>query len=458
MSTSQKVQHMPTWKLLIFTTGNFGWSILGTMVGLLTYFYIPPETGVETIPLLVNREAIFGITIVGICGLLAEWIGMIIDPTMAAISDRTKSKIGRRKIYMLISSAPFAILAYLLFHPPVAEVSPINAIWIIGVIIVFNVFRSMYQIPYGALVPELGATAKIRMFISTFHSIAWALGFVLGGTLIYTFKDILQTSFGMSPLIAFRTIAAIFAVLGFIFTLLPTLVIDEKTYCSGHISNEPPIKALVEAFKNRDFFIITIAQTFYFMADKIFQFGLVYYVTILLGLKEAMVGTLGAAMFLMSFLWYYPVNKIVEKVSKKSLVSIGFVIQVLVLVMFAVSDIVPVTPIIWSWTIIGLLSVMAAITGIVPGAVTAEVVRADGIRTGVHKEATYGAAMAIFMKIPRSLTALAFPAMILLGRSSDNPFGVRLTLIISTILMIIAILLWNLYNERDTLKLLSTEG
>lgn len=448
---------MPKWKLAIYTTGNFGWSILGTMVGLLTYFYIPPETGEATFPELVSREAILGITVVGICGLIAEWIGMFIDPTMAAISDRTKSKIGRRKIYMLVSSAPFAIFAYLIFNPPDAGISKLNAIWIIAATIFFSIFRGMYQVPYGALIPELGSTSKIRMFISTFHSIAWALGFVLAGTLIYTFKGILQNSFGMSPLSAFRTVAAVFSVLGFVFTLLPALVLDEKTYCSGHVSEEPPIKALVEAFKNRDFLIITIAQTFYFVADKTFQFGLVYYVTILLGLEEAMVGTLGAAMFLMSFLWYYPVNKIVEKISKKRLVAFAFILQIAVLAMFSVADFVPVSPMIWAWTIIVVLSVMAAITGIVPSAVTAEVIRADAIRTGIHKEATYGAAMSIFSKIPRSLIALAFPAMILLGRSAENPFGVRLTALVAIGLMVVAVVFWNMYNEKDTLAVLSTD-
>ena len=457
MRSSVSIERMPTWKLVIYTTGQFGWSILVTLVGLLTYFYIPPETGEAAFPELVTREAVLGITVVGICGLVAEWIGMILDPGMAAVSDRTTSRVGRRKIYMLISAAPFAVLTYFMFHPPTAQVSRINSIWIIAVTVLFNLFRGMYMIPYGALAPELGYSSKIRMFISTFHSVAWALGFILAGTLIFTFKDMLQNSFGMTPLAAFRTIAAAYSILGFILTMLPSIVIDEERYCAGHVSSEPPIHALVQAFRNRDFLIITIANTIYSMADRILHLGLVYFVTILVGLEEAMVGTLGAVMFLLSFLWYYPLNRIAEKVSKKKLVSLGFILQGVVLLMFGAADIVPIPGMVWAWCIIAVLSVMAAITGIVPAAVIAEVIRADGVRTGVYKEATYGAAMSIFAKIPMSITVFAFPAMILLGRSPENPFGVRLAAIVAVALMAAALVLWGFYNEKGTLEVLSRD-
>ncbi len=451
------LERMPTYKMIIYSMGQLGWSLLVTLASLLTYFYIPPETGDTAIPELVTREAVIGITVIGLCGLVAEWIGLITDPLMAALSDRTKLKFGRRRIYMLIAALPTALLCYLIFQPPVDGVSPINAYWVVGTIVLFNIFRTMFMIPFGALVPELGHSNKQRMMLCTLNSITWALGFVLGGTLIFEFKSILQNSFGMEPIEAFRTVAGAFACLAFMCMLLPSLVVDEKRYCAGHVSTEPPVKALAQAIKNRDFLTVIGAQTIYFMADRFLQLGLVYYITILLKLEESMVATLGVAMFALSFLWYYPVNKAAERISKKKLVTFAFVLQTIIFAMLGLSGLVPVPPMVWAWIIIIVMSLMTALTGIVPGAVTADVVRADGIRTGVYKEATYGAAGSIFMKIPLSLASFAFPAMILLGRSRENPVGVRITTVVSFVLMFGALAVWSRYNEKATLAVLASE-
>ncbi len=452
------VERMPTWKMVVYTMGQFGWSLMAALAGLLTYFYIPPDTGEAAFPVLISREAILGFTVVGISGFLAQWVGLFFDPLIAAMSDRSKSRLGRRRTYMLLGALPTALLCYLIFHPPMAEASRLNAYWVIGAVVLFNILISVYRTPLGALVPEMGHTSKDRMFLCTMHSVMWILGYAIGAMAIFAIKDKLQTSFDMTPLVAFRTIALSFSALAFITMILPCFVVDEQRYCAGHVSNEPPLKALIEAFKNRDFFIITISQTIYFMADMLLQLGLIYYITVLIGLKESMVAVLGGAMVGLSICWYYFVNKVAERVSKKRIVNFGFSLQAVIFMMLCVSGLVPlIPPMVWAWLIIILMSVVAAILGIVPGAVTADVVRADGVRTGVHKEATFGAAMAVFMKIPMSLPPLIFPPMILLGRSTENPIGVRLTTVVAFILMLAAIAVWNMYDERRTLETLAQE-
>jgi len=56
-------------------------------------------------------------------------------------------------------------------------------------------------------------------------SITWAIGFAIGSQ-IYSFQGMFE-GMGYSPVGAFRTVVAIFALIGFFFMLMPILFIDE---------------------------------------------------------------------------------------------------------------------------------------------------------------------------------------------------------------------------------------
>jgi glycoside/pentoside/hexuronide:cation symporter, GPH family len=453
----EQIERMPLWRIIMYALGQFGWSILTTMAGLVTYFYIPPETGQANFPVLITREAIFGMTVIGLSGFLAQIAGLFFDPMIGALSDRSKSRIGRRRFFMLISALPVSVICYFIFHPPTSGPSSLNAFWLIGAVVLFNLLMSVYRMPYGALIPEIGHTSKDRMFLCTITSVAWAFGFLLAGQLIYLFKDMLQSA-GMSPVTAFRTLMAGFSILGFLLMILPVIFVDEKRYCFGEVSEEKPIESIIKAFQNKDWVIFTFSTTVYFMTDIFLQLGIVYYITVLMGLSESWVAIMGAAMFGMSFLWYPFVNIIADKISKKKMVIFSFILQAIAFAMIAVAGKVPgITTMAWAWIIIFLEGIIASIAGIVPGAIGADIIRADAIRTGIHKEGAYAGAGSFFMKIPMSLPPLVIPTLLLLGRSPDNDLGVRLMAVVALGLMIISLIILLFYNEKRTVETLARE-
>jgi glycoside/pentoside/hexuronide:cation symporter, GPH family len=451
------VERIPVWKMIMYSLGQFGWSLLSAVATLLTYFYIPPETGEAAFPILVTREAVLGMTIVGVSGFLAQAVGLFFDPLMGALSDRSKSRFGRRRYFLLISSLPLAILCYLIFSPPSASPGRLNSAWVISAVVLFNIFMSVYRMPYGALIPELGHTSKDRMLLCTVTSVTWALGFLVGGSLIYNAKDIFQTSFSMSPVSAFRTVVVIYSVIGFVLLCIPVIFLDEKRYCTGYVSTETPIQSIMKAFSNRDFVIFTASSTVYSMADVILQLGIVYFMTVLIGLKETWVGIFGTSMFALSFVWYFFVNLAAAKISKKKIVIFAFIIQALIYIMIYMARQAPVPIMAWVWVIIVLQSIVAATTGIVPGAINADIIRADSIRTGVQREASFIGASSFFMKIPLALPPLVFPSLLLLGRSPEHSTGVRLAALIAFGLMASAMVILLFYNEKRTLETLAEE-
>jgi Na+/melibiose symporter-like transporter len=268
-----------------------------------------------------------------------------------------------------------------------------------------------------------------------------------------------QQSFAMTPVAAFRTVVGFYCVLGFLLLSVPLVFVDEKRYCAGQVSPEGPIRSVINAFKNRDFVIFTASTSIYFMADVLLQLGIVYFITVLMGLKESWVAILGGAMFGMSFLWYVFVNLIAAKISKKKIVIFSFVLQAIIYVMIYFAGRIPmVDPMAWAWIIIGLQSIVAATTGIVPGAIQADIIRADAVRTGIHREASFVGAASFFSKIPLALPPLVFPSLLLLGRSVENSTGVRLTAALAFFLMAAATAVLLFYDEKRTLEALAREG
>jgi GPH family glycoside/pentoside/hexuronide:cation symporter len=449
---------MPTWRMIMYAAGTFGTSLMGYVVGtLLTYFYLPPETGRATFPVLIDQRAIFlGMTIVGITSFVCGLVGMIANPIIGPLSDRSRSPLGRRSVFMLAAILPYAVLGVAVFMPPARGPSMWNAAWVFAANILFNVAGSVYGVPWNALMPELGKSARQRLLFSTYGSLAWALGF-LAGNAVFPLKELLLEA-GMAPIAAFRAVTFAFAALAGSAMLLPVLFVQERKWGAGKISEEKPLVNLRLALSNVDFVVNTAATIVYLLADRFLQLGLVYFVTILIGLPEAEVFTLGAIMFLLSFAWYPVVNVAARRIRKKAILMVGYVIQGLcfAIIAFSRSAPIPQTPLIG--IIILLQSVVGAITGIVPATIGSDIIRADTLRTGIAKEASFGGASSILSTIPGNIPGLVFPSLLLLGRSVDNPAGVRLTAILGFIIMGAAIAVFAFYDEKRTLATLAEHG
>ncbi|MHA1489992.1 MAG: MFS transporter [Promethearchaeota archaeon] len=87
------------------------------------------------------------------------------DPILGHFSDRTHTRWGRRLPWVMFSFIPIAIIFCLLFTPPITigindQIS--NFIYFICIIIVFELFFTMYDINLIAIFPEVFETMEAR--------------------------------------------------------------------------------------------------------------------------------------------------------------------------------------------------------------------------------------------------------------------------------------------------------
>ena len=95
--------------------------------------------------------------------ILSRSLEILVKPLIAHISDEIKTKMGRRKPFMLIGCGFYALFLIMLFSPPsVNTTSKALSIWYGVFFVLFFMAESVTIPPYLALAPELSYNSKER--------------------------------------------------------------------------------------------------------------------------------------------------------------------------------------------------------------------------------------------------------------------------------------------------------
>ena len=130
----------------------------------------------------------------------------------------------------------------------------------------------------------------------------------------------------LGPANAFHATVAVLAVVAAICMLVAAFGIDEVKYADTQPSSTPMGQSVVKTFKNREFQIFEGSDVLYWVSITMFQTGLPYYVTELMGFDDSWVFIFFAAMTAISLLFYVPVNILAKKMGKKKLVAFAVII------------------------------------------------------------------------------------------------------------------------------------
>lgn len=146
-----------------------------------------------------------------VAGMSPAWAGYIFmiarmwnalcDLLVGFLSDRTKTRYGRRRPYLLFGAIPLGIFFALLWLVPFTEGIPL-IIYYTFVGILFNTLYSLVAVPYNALLPELSqnydertSIAGFKMALSFVGSLLSAMGVMLIVDTIYPGKAMYTVSF-----------------------------------------------------------------------------------------------------------------------------------------------------------------------------------------------------------------------------------------------------------------------
>lgn len=466
--------------LWIFAIGQLGWSILsGIVTNWLVFFYQPSQEELAKGQVSFLPGVTFlGITIIGIITACGRLFDAVTDPLVAGKSDSFRHRLGRRIPFMRVAAIPFGVVTVLMFWSPVGEESPVNAVMLFVCSMIFYLCMTLYCTPYNALIPELGRTQKTRINLSTFISVTFFIGNAiaylipniagffmqslsneeaaakLGKTVeaVIADGDVIYTNYAD----AYRITIAILAVIAIICMLIPSFLIDENKYADTTPSKTPAFKSLAATFKNKEFRKFVASDILYWLGLTLFQTGLSFFITVLMGLDAGMTFPLFALMTAMSLVCYAPVNILAKKMGKKKLISFAFMFFAVTFLFTTFSGLLPIPGLVSGIIVAVLAAIPMAILGILPQAVVADISEADKYDTGESRQGMFYAARTFAMKLGQSVALLLFTSFatinadVLKGEPGYG-LGYRIAAAAATVLCLLGGLVFFRYDEKKVI-------
>ena len=153
---------------------------LKVMHGLGSIAYGVKDNGFSTFLLLFYNQVIgLDAGVVGAAIMIALIADAFVDPVIGELTDRTRSRWGRRLPWLYIAPIPLAFTWMLLWNPP--EMSDTLTIaWLIGFAIIVRSLVSMCEVPSVAIVPELTADYDERTVVMRYRFLfGWGGGLLI---------------------------------------------------------------------------------------------------------------------------------------------------------------------------------------------------------------------------------------------------------------------------------------
>ena len=168
---------------------------------------------------------IFGLTVAdaGALMLLARLFDVVTDPLMGALADRTQSRWGTYRPWLIFGASPLGIIFALLLYTP--DFGPVGRrIYAYAMYLLMMVAYTAVNVPYGSLLGVMTDDSNERNQFSSFRMVgAYAMGFIT----LFSFPY-LQKMVGGTPAHQYAVLGAVLGGVAALGTLACGLLTKER--------------------------------------------------------------------------------------------------------------------------------------------------------------------------------------------------------------------------------------
>jgi len=185
---------LSTAKKIGFTLGDYASNLYWQSVSIFLLFFYTDAVGLPA-------------ATAGLIYMIASIVDALADPVMGSIADRTRTRYGRYRPYILFGCVPLGLSFVLLYwRPPFDGVA--LAVWMMASHIIFRFAYTAVTIPYTSLNARLTDSSDERSTIAGYRMI---FGVLAAFTIIYFTYPMVGRLGGSDATIGFTWAAAVFA-------------------------------------------------------------------------------------------------------------------------------------------------------------------------------------------------------------------------------------------------------
>lgn len=322
------------------------------------------------------------------------FVDAIDNPVYGFLSDRTRTKWGRRRPWLIIG-APLLVLCFIMFYNVPSFIESEKGMLFIYMLLMYiltGTLDSLVNANYGALFPELFQSDSERAKTNGVRQICqlFAMAISIALTPMITEK------------IGYQLTALIYGVLAVAVMLYSFFGCTEKT---DYEELEKPklLDSIIALIKNPHFWIFGLAGAFYSSAFALISQALPFYVKYTLGLgggeTTIMLGIVLGVAVIGILIW----SRVSKKLPVMTIWRLGFIIMAIGFVPLYFAKVLPVAIAVagvMGFGIAGCLTTMDCIG--------AKIVDDDYQRNGVKREGIINSLMGVMNRLNGLYTSLAF--------------------------------------------------
>lgn len=411
MNVSTTRQSLSTRTKLLYGLGDIGNAIVNTtIVFYLLFFY----TDAALVPPALAGSAL----------LVGKIWDAINDPLFGWISDRTTSRFGKRRVYMIFGALPLALTIALLWFVPGGLSQGGVFVWILVTFILFDTLMTLTSVPYYSLTAELTDDYDERSSLTAFRMLLGVPAYIVGAAL--------------TPFLVglFATLRAGYSAVGVLYGLVAALALwiaaaglRERREINQKPSTTPMMRAFTITFRNRPFVRLVVAYLIANLGFVLIQTLMAYFLTYQLQMAEQV----PLVMFLLLasvMVFLFPWKKLSERWNKGPAYALGLGIGGFAV---ALTFFLPAQPTPLIYPIAILAGLGFSTNWIFPWAMVPDVIEYDQMETSEHRSGMYYGVWGFAFKLTNAL-AVAIAGWVLqlsgyvpnIAQSPQTLLGIRL--------------------------------
>jgi len=418
---------------LIYGSGDTGFSLTSTIIG--AYF------------------AIFLTDVVGIApgtAAAAIFIGRtwdyINDPLIGHLSDRTRTRWGRRRPFLLFGPLPYALAFILMwFRPPITGQVWL-AVYYAFAYVLFDTAATFVYMPYFSLTPELTSNYDERTALTTYRMFYS----ILGSLIAFTVPLMIVGTFQPQNAPRVLLMGAVFAVV----SALPLLLVFAGTRERQEYSQlEEPglLESLRAAARNRPFVFSMVIFLLTWVSVDILQVSLLYFIKYVVQ-REAQSDMIMAIIFVIAIFMLPFWNWVSRRWNKRLAYAAG--ISFWAVVQIGLIFLTPATPLPGILFLCALAGIGVSSAHVLPWSIIPDAIEWDEWQTGERHEGMFYSLVTLAQKVASSIAIPLILVMLqatgYIPTSAQQPpsalLGIRLAIgPIPALLLVVGIIFALLY-------------
>jgi GPH family glycoside/pentoside/hexuronide:cation symporter len=255
------------------------------------------------------------------------------DPLFGYLTDRTKTRWGRRRPYLIFGAVPLGLATWLLFSLPEGLVGARAFLAVLLTFLIFDTMHTIVSVPYNALSAELTYDYDERTSLISIRMIFTVVGYLFGSAATLMIAD-LFIGLGWGENAAFSGMGAVFGLIAGATVLMTGLFVSEKQRDDVKEVKIPALKAVKATFKNRPFILLMIPQIIISISFTLLTSLLPFYLKYYLKMEES-TSMVMLVMMATIAIFLIPYRKLSEKINKGPAYALGlFIASLSVIITF----------------------------------------------------------------------------------------------------------------------------